>query len=147
MIQCEMPDRRMVQFIVEHHVMTLATVSAEGGPWCASCFYVYDEKQNRFVFTTDDDTRHGREMHRYSGVAACIALETRITGRIRGVQVTGTVNRAFDDELSKASGLYLKRFPVAILKKTTLWILEPDHIKMTDNRLGFGVKLLWFKQG
>jgi uncharacterized protein YhbP (UPF0306 family) len=24
-----------------------------------------------------------------------------------------------------------------------LWSLAPDYIKMTDNRLGFGTKLIW----
>jgi uncharacterized protein YhbP (UPF0306 family) len=28
---------------------------------------------------------------------------------------------------------------------TTLWILSIDYLKMTDNRLGFGKKLLWEK--
>ena len=39
----------------------------------------------------------------------------------------------------------LKKFPYAVLMKTTLWILEIEYIKMTDNRLGFGKKLIWEK--
>ena len=35
------------------------------------------------------------------------------------------------------------RFPVAALMDTRLWILKLTHIKMTDNRLGFGKKIIW----
>jgi uncharacterized protein len=35
------------------------------------------------------------------------------------------------------------RFPVAALMDTRLWIVRLTFIKMTDNRLGFGKKLIW----
>jgi hypothetical protein len=38
---------------------------------------------------------------------------------------------------------YLKRFPFALAAKLDLWILYIDYIKMTDNLLGFGKKLIW----
>jgi uncharacterized protein len=139
-----LPDDRIVKFILEHHVMTLATSSTEGDPWCAACFYLYLPGENWFVFTTDDETRHGREMGARPKVAANIALETNMTGKIRGVQITGVVRKAAGKELTRASVAFLKRFPVSMLKQTNLWILAPDHIKMTDNRLGFGKKILWF---
>ena len=125
--------------------MTLATVSADSEPWCSTCFYAYDAAHNRFIFASDETTRHGSEMMRNPGVAAAIALETKITGRIRGIQMTGSVNRVDTMDHEKASSLYLKRFPIAAFVKTTLWILEPEHIKMTDNRLGFGTKLVWHR--
>ncbi|MGD0342664.1 MAG: hypothetical protein ABSA76_13260 [Bacteroidales bacterium] len=43
----------------------------------------------------------------------------------------------------KAKNAYLKKFPVAALMDTRLWIVELTYIKMTDNRLGFGKKLIW----
>ncbi|MFO7721669.1 MAG: pyridoxamine 5'-phosphate oxidase family protein [Bacteroidales bacterium] len=133
----------MVTFIREHHVMTLATSSGSNLPWCASCFYAYIDDRNWFVFTSDDDTRHGREMLANPNVAVCIALETKITGRIRGIQMAGLARKASGEDLPLASKSFLRQFPIAMLKKTTLWIFEPDHIKMTDNRLGFGKKLVW----
>lgn len=139
----KLPDDRITEFILEHHVLTLATGSGEGVPWCASCFYAYHKDLNWFVFTSDETTRHGAEMLGNPMVAASIALETKITGRIRGLQITGIARRVADPEDAIASSLYLKRFPIALLKKTTLWILEPQYIKMTDNRLGFGKKLVW----
>ncbi len=34
-----------------------------------------------------------------------------------------------------------------MLMETNLWIVELTYIKMTDNRLGFGKKLIWKKDG
>lgn len=146
-IECTapLPDERMVKFITEHHVMTLATVSENAIPWCASCFYAWDPDTASLVFTSDETTRHGLEMTENPQVSAAIALETRITGRIRGVQISGKVRRVPSEESGKWSSLYLKNFPIAALVKTTLWVLECEHIKMTDNRLGFGKKLVWHR--
>lgn len=140
-----LPEDRIVKFIQEHHVMALATSGKNNLPWCASCFYVYIPEHNWFVFTSDDNTRHGEEMLLNNEVAACIALETNITGKIRGVQIAGAVKKTDKSTKNIARSGFLKRFPVAIMKKTNLWILEPGMIKMTDNRLGFGVKLIWEK--
>jgi uncharacterized protein len=138
-----LPDERIAQFIQQHHVMTLATCSMQGIPWCAACFYVYIPEKNWFVFTSDEDTRHGREMLENPEIAANIALETNITGKIRGLQISGRVRRTDATTHRLAVRWFLGKFPIAALKKTTLWILEPNHIKMTDNRLGFGVKMIW----
>ncbi len=136
------PEKRIVDFINEHHVLTLATC-IENQPWCANCFYVYLEDENCFIFTSDDETRHVKEVVVNAKVAASVVLETDVVGKIQGIQLTGTMLRPEDDLGSKVKMAYLKKFPFAALMKTSLWILKPDFIKMTDNRLGFGKKLIW----
>jgi uncharacterized protein YhbP (UPF0306 family) len=76
-------------------------------------------------------------------VSGTIALETRIVGKIRGVQFSGTMKELKGDELKSSRSAYLRRFPIARLAELHLWALEPFYIKMTDNRLGFGTKLVW----
>jgi uncharacterized protein len=135
---------RILKFINEHHILTLA-VSTPHGPWCATCFYVYLEKENLFVFTSDDDTRHIREI-RQSGdyySSGAIALETRMVGKIRGIQFSGLMRELAGKDLTAARKAYVREFPVAYLATLHLWGLEPDLIKLTDNRLGFGKKLIW----
>ena len=141
-----MIDRRAVAFFRKHHVLTVAT-SVNGEPWCANCFYVYLEEKNALVFTTDPATRHGREFRESPLVAGSVVLETRLIGRIRGIQFQAVVSEPQGDELELARKAYLKRFPVAMLMETHLWIAELSLIKMTDNRLGFGKKLIWKKDG
>ena len=136
------PDSRIVKFLKKHHVLTIAT-SVNNEPWCANCFYIYDEDRNSFVFTTDEDTRHGREFIINSLVAGSVVLETMVVGKIQGVQFRGEVSLPAEDILPSLKRLYLKRFPVAALMNTVLWEVRLTHIKMTDNRLGFGKKLVW----
>lgn len=137
-----MIDQSFVKFFKKHHVLTIAT-SVNNEPWCASCFYVYLEEENCLVFTTDNTTRHGKEFIENPEVAGNIVLETTIIGKIQGIQFRGRVFLPDGELLSKARFAYLKRFPPAVLMETHLWVVRLSYIKMTDNRLGFGKKLIW----
>ena len=133
-------DERIVKFLKRHHVLTLATVSAEGEPYCANAFYAYDAERNRLIFTSDDSTRHAQDMITQSRVAASVVLETRIVGKVQGLQICGNALRGDDDD-RKA---YIRRFPyAAAIGELHLWRIEPDFMKFTDNTLGFGKKLIW----
>lgn len=136
------PEKRVVDFINEHHVLTLATC-VENNPWCANCFYVYLEDENCFVFTTDNTTKHAQDAMENPVVAGSVVLETNTVGKIRGIQFRGVMQIPEKELASKAKLTYLKRFPFAILMKTSLWVVKLSYIKMTDNRLGFGKKLIW----
>lgn len=139
-----MIDSRAIRFFRKHHVLTIAT-SIENEPWCANCFYVYLEEENALVFTTDLDTRHGKAFIENPQVAGSVVLETMIIGKIRGIQFQGVVSEPVGDLLSRAKSKYLKRFPIAALMDTRLWVVTLTNIKMTDNRLGFGNKIIWKK--
>lgn len=137
-----MIEERIIKFIKRHHVLNLATVSAEGVPYCAACFYTYDSRRNRLIFTSDDTTRHAQEMLVNRSVACAITLETRIVGKIQGVQICGIAERGNNDDKL----LYIKRFPYTALADLNIWAIEPTFIKLTDNTLGFGKKLIWSRQ-
>ena len=76
-------------------------------------------------------------------IAGSVVLETLVVGRIRGIQFQGIVSEPEGEMLSKAKWAYLKKFPPAVLMNTHLWTVKLTLIKMTDNRLGFGKKLIW----
>jgi len=137
-----MIDSRVIRFFKKHHVLTIAT-TVDNEPWCANCFYVYLEEENSLVFTTGSDTRHGKEFVKNPLVAGSVVLETLVIGKIRGIQFQGIISDAEGDLLARAKSGYLKRFPVAALMDTRLWVVRLTHIKMTDNRLGFGKKIIW----
>ena len=135
-------DRRIIKFIRKHHIFTLAT-SFDNKPYACTCFYVYLESLNMFVFTSEHDTRHIRELELQAEVSGAIALETMIIGRIQGIQFTGRVHELEGNEYTVAHKAYLLKFPVAVFNELFLWGIEPGFIKMTHNKLGFGVKLNW----
>jgi uncharacterized protein YhbP (UPF0306 family) len=139
-----MINDRIIRFFRKHHVLTVAT-SVDNEPWCANCFYVYLKNENSLVFTTDHETRHGKEFLTNKLVAGSVVLETLVIGKIRGIQFQGIVSEPEGELSETARKAYLKRFPVAMLMETHLWIVELTNIKMTDNRLGFGKKLVWEK--
>jgi uncharacterized protein YhbP (UPF0306 family) len=137
-----MIDSRIIRFFRKHHVLTIAT-TLENEPWCANCFYVYLPDENLLVFTTGGETRHGKEFAENPLVAGSVVLETMVIGKIRGIQFQGIVSEPVGDLLVLAKRGYLKRFPVAALMDTRLWVVKLTHIKMTDNRFGFGKKIMW----
>ena len=141
----QQPDDKIIEFLKEHHVLTLAT-SIDNTPWCAQCFYSFIEDEMTLVVSTDPATRHGKEVLANSTIAGSIVLETSIVGKIQGIQFTGIMTEPTGDLFSKTNKSYLLRFPYAILKDTHLWTIKLASIKMTDNRLGFGKKILWEKQ-
>ena len=133
-------DEPIVAFIKKHHVLTLATLhSGSDQPYVANCFYAYDKERNIFIFTSDDTTRHGSEMIDNPRVALSIVRETRIVGAIEGLQITGRAERG-DEEAKRR---YIRRFPYAAVAPLTLWMVHPEMMKLTDNKLGFGKKLIW----
>jgi uncharacterized protein YhbP (UPF0306 family) len=101
------------------------------------------EDDNLLIFSTDKDTRHGKEFVENPFVAGSVVLETMVIGKIMGIQFQGTIYKPAGKELDKVKLYYLKRFPVAALMITQLWAIKLTYIKMTDNRFGFGKKLIW----
>jgi len=138
------PPKKIIDFIKEHHVLTLAT-SINNIPYCANCFYVYLEEENMFVFTSDNKTKHVQDAMQNNIVAGSVVLETSVVGKIQGIQFQGKMVLP-DGEIKKlANKSYMKKYPFAKLMNTQLWILNLNFIKLTDNRLGFGKKLIWEK--
>ena len=122
-------DDNFLKFIRKHHLLTLATVNGEGMPYVANCFYAYDKERNLFIFTSDTTTRHGKEMEENANVALSI----------QGLQIVGKAQRGD----SKAQATYVKRFPYTAVAPLSLWMVAPTMMKLTDNTLGFGKKLIW----
>ena len=46
-------------------------------------------------------------------------------------------------ELATVKKAYMLRFPYAAAMDLEMWAIAPDYLKLTDNRLGFGKKMIW----
>ena len=135
----KLPEQ-MVEFIGEHHLLTLATSSAED-IWCSHGFYVYLEDENAFLIISEEKTRHVKLARVNPVVSGGIALETKRVGEIRGLQFKAVMEQCESSIFGKYKLAYLKSFPYAIFKGGDLWLLRITEAKFTDNRLGFGKKL------
>ena len=137
-------DQQIIDFINEHHLLTLAT-SKGNIPYCCNVFYVYDVANNQLIFSSDTKTKHAKDFTLNPNVAGSIALETKEVAKIQGVQLLGEITELKGEELKAAKKQYLQAFPYARLMKTHLWEMKLTFIKMTHNKLGFGKKLIWEK--
>ncbi|MCQ2976199.1 MAG: pyridoxamine 5'-phosphate oxidase family protein [Bacteroidales bacterium] len=137
-------DNRVIEFILEHHVLVLATVE-NNKPYCCDCYYAYNQEKNYFVLKSNIETLHYNQLKTNKNVSASIVLETSEVGKIQGLQICGVVNNDNTELLTEAKKVYLKKFPFAIAMSGEYIVLEPNLLKMTDNRFGFGKKFVWIK--
>ena len=137
-----MPDKLIIDFINEHHLLTLAT-SKDNLSYCCNVFYVYNEENNSLIFSSDIKTKHATDFIENPNVAANIALETKDVEKIQGVQLLGEITELKGEILKVATKKYLKEYPYARLMEIHLWQMKLTFIKMTHNKLGFGKKLIW----
>ncbi len=140
--------------IQEESTLTLAT-AGEAGPWSAPVYYVCLD--GRFYFFSSPESCHIRQAVASGKAAASLFQQADSWQAIRGIQMTGTVERIRSVALSlKAVASYLKRFPFtreffpddpapdlnAFFSrfKARLYAFEPTDIFYLDNRFGFGTR-------
>jgi len=130
---------KIEHFIAKHHLLTLATCN-EDKPFCCSSFYAYDTMSKSFIIAGDEKTTHIQNALDNPQIAANIHLETKEIGKIEGLQIEGTLTRC---EAKKLQKLYFQAFPYALAMRPTLWQIKPTRFKYTDNKLGFGKKIIY----
>ncbi len=133
---------KIVLFLEEHHVMSLATTDFKNLSVC-SLFYAYSKEKNSFIVASSEDTVHMQHIQQNARVAGNILLETKTVGKIQGVQFHGKFTEVKEKNLEK---LYFKMFPYALALSPALWQIRVEKFKMTNNLLGFGKKLIWERE-
>jgi len=121
--------------------MSLATSNNMELSVC-SLFYAYCSNELSFVVASSDETMHIKNIKQNKIVAGNILLETKSVAKIQGLQFRGEFILLEDESLRK---LYFKEFPYALAMQPKLWKIKVNYFKLTDNRFGFGKKLIWKK--
>jgi uncharacterized protein len=135
-------EKKIVNYISENKVLTLAT-SIDDKPYCANCFYVFDEVNKMFIFLSDTKTQHIQEALKNSNVGGSIQNGVTTVAKIQGIQFTGEFINPNEEQEKEFYKIYYKKFPFAKAKPSPIWAIQLAWIKMTDNTLGFGKKLIW----
>jgi hypothetical protein len=137
---------RVLAFLGEHHVMTLATADARG-PWGAAVFYAHDGL--RLYFLSSPAARHSACLAGDARVAATIQRDYDDWPGIRGLQLAGAVREVPAADEPRVREIYRRRFPIvgggagvpqailAALRKIRWYELTPSEVWLIDNRLGF----------
>lgn len=138
------PDKLIVEFLQAQTVLTYAT-SIENEPYCATCFYAYDEEHGMLIFKSSEETLHVQQGLLNHRVAGSVLPDKLQTGKVKGIQFKGQFGVPPEDKLSDLKKTYYKKYPFALAMSGALWIIELNLIKFTDNTLGFGKKIYWEK--
>lgn len=137
-------EKHIWSFISDQTVLNLAT-SAGDEPWCASCFFAFEETNKLLVFKSDKESRHIKEALKQGLVAGSILPDKLKVGKVRGVQYQG---RMAEDEVLfvAAKKRYYEKYPYAKVIPGDIWVIALSLVKLTDNTLGFGKKLIWHRE-
>lgn len=132
----------ILSFLKSQTLITLAT-SADNIPYCANCFYSFDLTNKLLIIKSGSSTRHIREGLLNNKVAGAIIPSSLKIGQIIGLQFQGILSEPVGEELIAAKNSYYKKFPFALIMPGELWIIQPEYLKMTDNRKLFAEKTEW----
>lgn len=135
-------EKKIFKYINSNQVLTFST-SIDNQSYCALCFYVFDEANHTLIFLSDKETRHIKVAMSNSKVSGTITNDEISISKLRGIQFLGEF--IVPDKLltSEFYDKYYKRFPFARMKPSPIWGIKLSYIKMTDNTLGFGKKIIW----
>lgn len=135
-------DDKIIYYIEENKVLTMAT-SCDDIPYVANCFYAFDRVNKILIFLSDTSTRHITEALKNKRVGGSIQNGVTTVAKIQGIQFTGEFIHPVPQTATRFYDIYYKRFPFAKAKPAPVWGIQLDWVKMTDNTLGFGKKLVW----
>jgi uncharacterized protein YhbP (UPF0306 family) len=138
--------RRILAFLGEHHVMTLASIGVDG-PWAAAVFYAHDDC--RLYFLSAPTARHAENIAADPRAAATIQRDYDDWPGIRGLQLSGPVREVAPEDEARVRALYQSRYPLIgggagvprkileALDKIRWYEFAPEDIYLIDNTLGF----------
>ncbi len=136
-------QKRIVQFILEQTCATICCVDEQGRPWCFSCFYAFNSSDGLIYFKSSPGSHHAHLL-KINPVIAGTILPVKLSKlQVKGIQFDGVVLDASHPFNKKASVNYYKKYPVALAMQGEIMVIQINHIKMTDNTVGFGTKVTW----
>lgn len=141
---------RVISFLDEHHVMSLATWGGEA-VHAANLFYARDHFT--LFWVSDPDARHSQDIEFCARVAATIAADTDDFKAVRGLQIHGSAQRV-SNAGRRVELLRLMAVRYAFLRKiedapqalkvafgrAQVYQLSPTEIVLIDNTKGFSHK-------
>ena len=146
---------RLLNFLRNHQVVTVAVVEPDGTAHAAALFYAVDDELNLYVLT-EPTSRHGRAMARTVCVARTIQRDRQEWWEIQGAQFRGRCRRLRGAARERGWDIFAARFSFVgspaiaglaqALEKMALWRIEPAWMRLIDNRRGFGHKDEWTRE-
>jgi len=127
----------------EQTTFSLATTGEDGEPCVAPLFYMVGEELSLY-WLSSPSSRHSRNLLKTPRAAAAVYGSAASWQEIRGVQMRGAVSIITEPKRRTALvKAYCERFQLGsvfrlAIRRSTLFVLQPDFIRFIDNARGFG---------
>ena len=128
--------------------LTLATCGSSSHPHAAPVYFVAGADL-LFYFFSAPGSQHAADLDTNPAAAVTIYPECRGWRDIRGLQMRGIVHRIDPGpRWESAWQAYRQKFPfvrnlAAIVAHNSLYVFQPNWIRMLDNQFGLGFKREW----
>jgi uncharacterized protein len=130
-------------YLKDHGLLSLATISAEGLPMAHSVEYI--NEGNTVYFISHLGTRKIANIQSNPKVAYTVDEDYKDWTAIQGIQMMGNASIVEDkEEVNRLMMIYMKRFPQVnnfpseMIEAMRLVKVEPVHAKYIDNTKGMG---------
>ena len=131
----------MDKFLSKMHLGGFA-ITLGGLPHAFSAFFAYDVETSSLIIASDTSSLHGASFCDGVAISGVIALDTRVVGLIKGIQIWGKIFESDENDRK----IYYSKFPYAIPMRPILWRIQINKAKLTDNKIAFGKKLIWERE-
>ncbi|MDH7463574.1 hypothetical protein QEG73_19905 [Chitinophagaceae bacterium 26-R-25] len=129
-------SKKVLTFIQSQTVITLC-VCDNNVPYTAMCYYVYLPEENIIVFKSKQETTHMNVALKNSLIAGAVRQDKLLSTNVVGVQLTGMLLASNNNSLlSIATRKYYMKYPFAVAVSGDIWMIRPDTIKYTENKMG-----------
>ena len=137
-------DKRIIDFIGQQKTASVCCLDEKNLPYCFSVFFVFDEDKQRLYFKSSAASNHARFLLTNKRVAGTILPDKLNLLAIRGVQFTGFICNS--DSAHFGAATYHKKIPLALAMPGDVWVIQMETMKMTDNTIGIGKKIVWNRE-
>lgn len=136
----------ILKFMEKQTCATVCCVNEHKNPWCFSCYYAVDSKNELLLFKSSPGSFHVDILNNNPIVAGTILPDKLNKLIVKGLQFQGCILKKDDPLTQHAMQIYLKRHPIAVAVSGEIYCIRLDEVKFTDNALGFGKKILWKRE-
>ena len=137
-------DKRIIEFISQQKTASVCCLDENNDPYCFNVFFVFDKDKERLYFKSSSASNHTRWLLMNKRIAGTILPDKLNLLAIRGIQFTGFI--CTGESIHFAASAYHKKIPFALALPGDVWAIQLETIKLTDNTIGIGKKILWNKE-
>lgn len=133
----------IIDFFKENKIASICFINKEAKPYCVNCFYVFDEENAILVFKSSYGTSHDSLVLPETTIAGTVLPDSIDVLKIKGIQLSGKILAKAEIDKFKLNSQYTKKYPLSLTMPGYIWAIKLEHIKYTNNTLGFGNKTIW----